>query len=364
MANMKWSDYHQELEDVFSELYLETPSIRRIMNQAGLDPRFINFNGSSVNIWDQIIEIADQEMLISLIINAMKDHPRDKRLWKLHKEHTVSKEKEPNDELRELILVEIKFVIAAMKWKDASGIIKEDGLERGAIWNGVNSNLYFQEISKELKKIGINNLVNRYGSTRCDWKPLLDSGKDSKMDSADNIECIIRDVCKKIEDISERRGGKRTRIKPCFESKFLGDDEDKRKGEKAELRNNNSEYVLIIDAISIFDPILEERLNFSGLIHNPKVAVIIVYPINSMSFEINRLIEKMISERLNDAHIRFYEDLDKLCDISIGNQATFNRRLDCILTQKVENASVLRANSLSRELQSRKLGGTTGFLPT
>ncbi|MFL5804228.1 MAG: trypsin-like serine peptidase [Roseiflexaceae bacterium] len=81
MATLIWDNNLINLRDILADLYWDRSDSRRIVQQAGLNPAFINFKESSINNWHFILDYARQDAasVDSIIDVAIGEQPPAKK---------------------------------------------------------------------------------------------------------------------------------------------------------------------------------------------------------------------------------------------------------------------------------------------
>lgn len=75
---MSWTQNLTHLRDWFADRYLDVNDARRVVVQAGLDPKFIAFNAQAVTNWFNILWYADNRRQVDALLDvAQAEHPRD-----------------------------------------------------------------------------------------------------------------------------------------------------------------------------------------------------------------------------------------------------------------------------------------------
>jgi V8-like Glu-specific endopeptidase len=75
---MSWPPKLTNLRDVLSALYLTSQSTARIVDDAGLNPAFIDLNGAPIDVWHRILKEANRRNKVQDIVDvALKDYPEN-----------------------------------------------------------------------------------------------------------------------------------------------------------------------------------------------------------------------------------------------------------------------------------------------
>jgi hypothetical protein len=73
-----WNQNLTHLRDWFADRYYDAADARRVVAQAGLDPKFITFSAQAATNWFNILWYADnQRAVAALIVVAQQEHPRE-----------------------------------------------------------------------------------------------------------------------------------------------------------------------------------------------------------------------------------------------------------------------------------------------
>lgn len=186
-----------------------------------------------------------------------------------------------------------------------------------------------QQYGETLKNFRINHkedLADRcYDENRNSWKPLIGRGS--------TIETIIKNTITKFDD--------HKKIQTNYV--FLSDDlfsEDWMISDKAvtQLTDTENEGVLIIDAISMYHPMLRKKLVIDLQILNIRfpISIIVISPFSYRSLSINRLLKEQIYLNFLKSQFKgFSESPDMLrYQFGVGGLIDLNRWLYSILELK------------------------------
>lgn len=225
-------------------------------------------------------------------------------------------------------LIDIPFVILAMMEDEANKLIK-----------GTEVSKEFQEFRNELseRKIKIEDLLPQYGKRREDWRPYHQKRQDT-------IEKIILNTFEHIDEM--RQKPRFTRLnpdiqglslaKPQFKSTDFFNDADPVQQHETWEQLNDSGYVLIVDAVSLFHPTLPKVLKDSGIPSRDEVAIIVLSPLSSGALRVNELIKKEFNFHLSLTYDRFDRYWDKHCEIGVGYRTI--QRWICAVLPRVQKA--------------------------
>jgi hypothetical protein len=73
---MAWNSTLTLLRDVLADLYFTARDARRVVEQAGLDPKYIDFSGEAITFWHDILRDAERRRRVPAIVAvARQDYP-------------------------------------------------------------------------------------------------------------------------------------------------------------------------------------------------------------------------------------------------------------------------------------------------
>jgi S1-C subfamily serine protease len=223
---------------------------------------------------------------------------------------------------REIEYTDVPIIIYAMNTQEAKELFDETAFNDSSV-APIELNRY-KELKDILRNKGINieSLLEFYNENRDLWRPIIANKKAIKM----TIKEIFKETNKNFESIS---------ITPeFFSNDFLSNDNGIRFATWDKLEDHGC--ILIIDAISMYHPVLRKKLTDSGFGSKVKVAIVMLSPIESNQFEINQILEKIIKEQMQRAFSRFDEKCEILCDFSINSIRTLKRWLFAALPRTIE----------------------------
>ncbi|MDD4650882.1 MAG: hypothetical protein PHQ34_01510 [Methanothrix sp.] len=295
-SSCELSDYLEDLRDASSPSERIDQVISCLLRNPGEDkPKFVEFLEILLDRYDPIDPFFDE---LSDCISRVQE------------------------ELRGIKKIdEVPFIILAMTNDEALEMLKE-----GASIPEELRKL-FPSLVSELKKHGDEHnidLGNRYGKSREDWKPYIDSDK--------SIKNIIESVCSKYNNIKCSEKGK-SMICPDFQSEEFFNDIGTRK------KLLKSGGIFIIDPFSLFHHKLFRTLSLSGVISEnipENIAILIQSPVSSRTLNINGLIDNMVMSIANEAYRRYRDEFDKKFEISVGDEPALNRWLFTVIPEEVE----------------------------
>lgn len=209
---------------------------------------------------------------------------------------------------------EIPFVIMAMTKKEA--LQMKSGVAFENPYPNPKMKILFENFKTALEEHSARDFTESYGKERENWKPYEYSNK--------SIEDIISDGlsdytdCKCEDDsVIPLRANFRS-------SEFF------KKGSHMGDRIKESGGILIIDAISLFHPVLYQHLLQAEVLSNPNIAILIHSPVN-LKVKANELLETFIDDIAMHAYRRYDEELDPKCEIGINDLRSIRRWLFAIV---------------------------------
>jgi hypothetical protein len=219
----------------------------------------------------------------------------------------------------------IPFVIAAMTQAQVVDLMDETIFGDPGV--APAERVWFREFKQALQQYGCDSLQPCYGADRESWKPL--HCPDT------SIREIILDILEHINN-SYREPQDLPRLLPSFLSKeFFASDRALRRQTLKQLRQLGG--ILIVDAISMFHPMLRQSISQSGVCTNRRVAIVVVSPVNTSTLPVNRLIEQVIDRQLETAFTRFEHEFDRTCEIGVSDLRSLKRWLYAILPETAAN---------------------------
>jgi hypothetical protein len=245
--------------------------------------------------------------------------------------------------------IEIPFVIVAMTHDEANELITENVFDNPNVAQVERTR--FQAFGKALQEHGIADLLNHYGESREDWQPhTCQQG---------TVEEIILDTALFFNQRHSERS-RRPLVHPRFySSDFFAEDKDAR----LEIWNqlSRSGCIMIVDAVSMFHPVLRRILSRSEMGSNERVAILALSPVDSCAIPVNHLIEQEMSSQMQRAFARFSKYLDRLCEFGIGDLRAIQRWLFVTLPEAAAIVQNQRPNPSSRELVREQMGQPLGI---
>ncbi len=178
----------------------------------------------------------------------------------------------------------LPIVILAMKEEEAKELLSKDIFKANNVKVSKEEKANFAKLLNTLKKdhnIADTDIIKYYGSMRNDWNPpIVKKG---------TIQNALEDVLVKANEDHPRLRDEHPCISPIFLSEDFFSNDD-------EWRRQTWEYlskigcIFIIDAISIFHPMLQEKLKSSELGSNINVSIAVLSPIGNEELAITVII--------------------------------------------------------------------------
>lgn len=252
-------------------------------------------------------------------------------------------------ELNRVGIVDIPFVIAAMTHDEAVSLITETVFDNPTV--APVECTRFQQFREALQEHGVAELLPHYGEHREDWKPHTDEQV--------KIYEIILDMVNLINQRRSEMPGLPL-VHPQFSSLgFFSQDEDTRLETWDQLSRLGC--VMIVDAVSMFHPVLRRVLLRSEMGSNERVAMLVLSPVNSSAIPVNQLIEREIGSQMQRAFARFSKYLDRLCEFGVGDMRALQRWLFAILPETAAIVQNQRPNPSNRRLIRDRMGEPLGM---
>lgn len=231
----------------------------------------------------------------------------------------------------------VPFVVAAMNEIQATGLFNE------TIFDDLNfapiERLRFQEFKQALN-IDPVELLACYRQYREDWIPPIY-----------HHNSISQFIAGMLNHINEYH--RRPKYLPSLSPEFLSEDffTDNLQIRRRTVRDlKQFGGVLVVDAISMFHPLLRQQIVQSEVGSNGRVALLVLSPIDTSALRATQLIEQVIAQQMETVFTRFDDDYDHLCEIGVGNLRAFKRWLVNILP---ETASHVQLENPSPTTQQR-----------
>ena len=208
-------------------------------------------------------------------------------------------------------VLRIPIVIFAMNQQEADGLLSKKVFDK----NMHKAREDFELFAKKFGKPGMNKVAASYGQNREAWKPITASPSESIRDS-------IEDAVRRINNQQKNA----LPVKAWFLSDdFLSEQAGIREGIWNQLSKTGC--IMIVDAISMFHPHLQERLGKSELGSNKKVSIVVLSPINHHNLPTNKHLEETFHTLVPRSFGRYHNELDLHCEFGLGNVHALKRWL-------------------------------------
>jgi hypothetical protein len=252
-------------------------------------------------------------------------------------------------ELNQLSVIKIPFVVVAMTQEEADALDKETVFDDQEVAPAEKAR--FQTFKQALQEYGITDLPKFYADKRGGWRPY-----PCPHNSIEEIIIEIFDVVNKSEKVGTNL--------PLLEPEFFSEDffrKDAGPPTSLWTQLGRSGCVLVVDAVSVFHPLLRKTLSDSEVSSNEFVAMLMLSPVSTNEIQVNQLIETIVGLKMKRAFSRFNEQWDRLCEIGIGDLRSLQRWLFSVLP---EEAAIVREQrrSLNRKIVREAMGEPTGML--
>jgi hypothetical protein len=247
-------------------------------------------------------------------------------------------------ELKQLDYIDIPFVVVAMSNAEAEALFDESVFANPIVAQAEQE--IFQQFKAIFPKDELDKWLSRYAEERDEWEPRT---------TADHtIHTLISSAASSLNQVSQTTGNI-SLVRPYFYSKdFLSPDDGKRIETWEHL--SRSGCVMIVDAVTLFHPILYRRLLQSELSSNPNVAISMLV-LSPEAHEANNLIEKETKQRLERAFARFDRFDDRLCQLDVGQERNLRRWLVATLPE-MANRTQLTLHPNGRQIMQQQVSLT------
>lgn len=250
-------------------------------------------------------------------------------------------------------LLEIPVVVAAMNQSQAARLLMGDVFEDSGVKIAPVSRARFEELKKHLQDHAAA-VLSSYRPDREDWQILVREIPDPEFVS---IRQIVEDISMHINDKYQKPNGL-----PTIHLKFRsGDFFDPLTGARTWYELRRTGCVLIVDAVSLFHPSIQDTLGQSGLIANDLVAMFVLSPLSSFSHPVNGFIQEEINQSLQLIFTRFDEHLDKLCEFGFGGIRSLKRWLSMVVPEVESGILNPKPDPLQKQRMNQQYGPPSGI---
>lgn len=209
----------------------------------------------------------------------------------------------------------------------------------------------FECLVEVLAEHGLDEIEEFYGETREEWRPPITNPA--------TVREIVEEVIQQVNRHRQLTPGENILRPQFFSTDFLSDDVAWR-GRTWD-RLGSLGCVLIVDAISVFHPLLRQKLLLSEFGSNPRVSIVVLSPVGSNTLTINELLEREVAPQIQRAFDRFAVHLDVLCEFGAGDVRALRRWLFRALPETARMIQGSRANPQQRERMRERLGQPAGI---
>jgi hypothetical protein len=242
----------------------------------------------------------------------------------------------------------LPFVIFAMIDQEVDELLSGEVFERATVAPVDRQD--FARLRDELQRHGLDDAFQFYGALREDWRPPISNGL--------TIRDALGEVVQKLNQ-QRRQIPDTPIIRPQFFSEdFLSDDTDWR--DKTWTQLENLGCVLVVDAISMFHPLLRSKLERSELSSKERTSIIFLLPISPNGLPLGRFVERHIEQHMPRAFNRFATQLDLLCELGSGDIRNVKRWLFSVLPEVALKAQGGRAEPENRAALREAMGQPLG----
>jgi hypothetical protein len=208
----------------------------------------------------------------------------------------------------------------------------------------------FKKLFDALKELKLHNFVGRYAINREDYHPFKSDNR--------TIREIIEEMAEEINQ--NYLVGRELIIRPQYYSNdFFSND--------SEIRVRTWEYldhhgcILILDGISMFHPKIQSKFLLSELGSKEHASLVCISPQNPRDYELNKILEYEMQEKLQRAFVRYHRKLDPQCSFDVGDERTLVRWLYSILPGVVNTVRQQKANPMMRKIVRDERGQPAGM---
>jgi hypothetical protein len=209
----------------------------------------------------------------------------------------------------------------------------------------------FERLVEILAEHGFDDISDFYGRTREEWRPPIAN--------LATIRDIVEEVVEQVNQHRQSTPGAPIICPQFFSTDFLSDNAAWRSQTWHQL--DRLGCVLVIDAISMFHPLLRPILLRSEFGANERASIVVLSPVGPSVLPINQLLEQEIGCQMQRAFDRFAVHLDMLCEFGVGDMRALKRWLFSVLPETARTVQGLRATPFSREKMRERLGQPAGI---
>lgn len=229
--------------------------------------------------------------------------------------------------------ITIPFVVAAMTSSEAETLVNLEVFNSDDVTpRERNQFIRFRQVLQE--QHGIAELLSYYGEKRESWKP----------QQAKPIGELITGMVDRLNSRTRQTRRDSPPLQPQLVSTVFLDQESPVRNEV--WRNMNQlGYILIVDAVSLFHPVLRQRLLQSQMGASEQlVSMVVLSPISSRRLLANQILEEELGKQMQRAFARFNEEFDLRCELGVGDLVAMQRWLAAILSEVMEARQTQKPN--------------------
>lgn len=280
----------------------------------------------------------DRRPVLPILLSALR--PQDKNDALYSDLEAVCRDLELH--LGRVETIDVPIVVAAMNQTEATALAEETIFKSDDIAPAERTR--FQQFRQALQSLGFNELRSHYGAERESWRPPA-----FQQGTIGEVIDHIFDRVNHLEDESQKLP---TLIPYFLSGDFFGNRTARQLAVK-HLRQFGG--ILIIDAVSLFHPMIRQGISRSEVGSNKRVAVLVVSPVDASIIPVNQVIEQVIDLQLEGVLTRFDYELDHLCEIGLGDLRALSRWLFSVLPETAANVQKQRPSpsTLARLRQMR-----------
>jgi hypothetical protein len=217
--------------------------------------------------------------------------------------------------LRNIDILDGHFVVAAMTRVEADLLLTTTGEPAAASLPFVSA----------LDAGEVRRIVERYGDTRDAWRPAVYDDQ--------SIRAVIVDMVNRLNQARFSRPLLNVQlIRPSFLSEATFHADSAIRKQARDTLRASTVVVVIVDAVSLLDSTLADRLVGSGLVtREAGPGVVVFFPSPTPAIPANAWAEAQVRNKLEDAFSRFDQDYDRRCEIGVIDERSLRRWIHTLL---------------------------------
>ncbi len=290
------------------------------------------------------LRLIDKRFVFPVFLSILRDN-RD------HNDELHGQLKELVAAVDEAVLdsLTVPVIIVAMNHTQAKELFSEEIFANPSVT--LEERDRFRQLREMLPKAESVDIASHYGPQRESWKPFFHGNTE--------ISQVIRSVVDHINQTNRLPSSLPALIPEFLSDEFFSDDKSIRRPVLNRLSSAGG--VLVIDAVSLFHPLVSHRIASSAVSGIRRVAILVVSPIDAGTLPVNLLVDAVLNRRMETTLARFEEDLDRFCEVGAGNLTAIRRWLFTILPDAAAGVRSDRPNptnlSLFRQSAAREPQG-------